>query len=290
MPIGANIIESLFSLPISVFASVLTFLHGHVVGGSWGLAIVLLTVIVRTLMLPLAFRQLHASQKLRMLAPQVKEIQARYASDRLRQNQEIKKLYRESGVKLTGPLIPLMIQVPVGMSLYYALREKLKLDICGQQLEHYFHVASMSRISPGKLRSVACNHVARHSAKFLFLGDITAPSTGLALILLLVLYVLSQMASALMASAGATVPGSKVATLLLPLLLVLFIYSFPPGLLVYWITTNFWTAGQQYFIRRIVGPSLAATAVTVDGSVGTAAVTPPRPARPKKRKRSGRRR
>lgn len=119
-------------------------------------------------MLPLAVRQLHSSQKLQMLAPQVKEIQANYAEDRFRSNQEIRKLYRASGVKLTGPLVPLMIQAPVGMSLYYALREKLKLDICGQQLEHYFHVASANRISPVKLRSVACNQVARHSPNFCF--------------------------------------------------------------------------------------------------------------------------
>lgn len=119
----------------------------------------------------------------------------------------------------------------------------------------------------------------------------------MALILLLVLYVLSQMASALMASASIAVPGSKVAVLLFPFVVLLFVYSFPPGLLVYWITTNFRTAGQQYLIRRLVR-SPSAVPVTVGSPIETATATPAGakvtksapPVRRRKRKRSGRRR
>jgi YidC/Oxa1 family membrane protein insertase len=271
------------------------FLH-HVLGGSWGLAIVGLTVIVRALLVPLAVRQLRSTQKIQALAPKQKEVQAKYKDDKLRQQQEIRKLYRENGVKPLGALVPIVAQAPVFISLYYALRKNLKLDICGRQLEHYFHVMSTNKIPSGKLQSIGCNQVARHSAKFLFLGDITVPSTGIALVVLIVLYIASQLASTLMMSAAAT-PGSKGLMLLIPFVFVLFIYSFPPGLLVYWITTNFWTAGQQYFLRRSIGvppPAPPGNRAGVTGGrpafagleVGTSVPTPPR----KKKKRSGKRR
>jgi YidC/Oxa1 family membrane protein insertase len=296
MPILANIIQSLFSLPTSWFESILVFRHGHVVGGSWGLAIVGLTVIVRALLVPLALRQLRSMHKMQMLAPRLKEIKDQYKDDRQRQHQEIMVVYRENKIHPLGAFGPLIAQAPVFVSLYYALRKNLKLDICGKQLKHYFHVARPSEIPPGKLQSIGCNHVARHSARFLFLGDITAPTTGLALVVLIVLYLASQMASVLVTSATTAAPGSKMMMLALPFVLVFFVYTFPPGVLVYWITTNFWTAGQNYLIKRHIGVP-PTTQIFTAGTAGEGGVpagpgdtTSNRPATRKKRKRSGRRR
>jgi YidC/Oxa1 family membrane protein insertase len=221
MLIFANVIQTVFSPLIVAFESILVFLHDHVVAGSWGFAIVGLTLIVRAVMVPI-------------------------------------------GVKPLGAFMPLIAQAPVFVSLYYALRENLKLDICGEQLKHYFHVTSPSKIPSGKLQSVGCNHVARHSARFLFLGDITAPSTGLTLVVVMALYVASQMAAMLLGSPSAA-PGSKAVMLALPFVFLLFIYSFPPGVVVYWITTNFWSAAQGYLIRRSIAAPLVVPAL-VDGS------------------------
>jgi YidC/Oxa1 family membrane protein insertase len=161
--------------------------------------------------------------------------------------------------------------------------------------------------------------VAPHSAKFLFLPDITNKATGAALIVLIVLYVGSQLASTLIATATAD-PNQRRLMLLLPVVFVVILYRYPAGLLVYWITTNMWTIGQQYLIRRHMPPppkpaapadaangkprtSLRAALAGVTaggsgqqaqpeaptGSARPAASTPPRPPR-KKKKRSGRRR
>jgi YidC/Oxa1 family membrane protein insertase len=326
MLIFANIIEEAFSPLITLFESVLVFVHDNIVESSWGLAIVGLTVIVRAVMVPLTLRQLRSMQKMQVLAPKLKEIQAKYKDDKQRQNEEVMKFYRENGVNPFGACLPLLLQLPVFISLFYALRQNLKLDICGPQLRAYYSehlhraITSNSQIPSGKvgnvkgLSEIGCNTVAPHSAKFLFLPDITIQATGIALIVLIVLYVGSQLASTLMMSASAP-GGSRGMMLALPFVFVLFIFRFPAGLLVYWITTNLWTMGQQYFVRRSIGtppPAPAqgksASPASSDGSangsggtargpsgepalagVGGATTAPPPPPR-KKKKRSGRRR
>jgi YidC/Oxa1 family membrane protein insertase len=279
MPIFANIIQEAFSPLITLFEAVLVFVHDHIVATSWGLAIVGLTIIVRAVMVPLTLRQFRSMQKMQVLAPQLKEIQAKYKEDKQRQNEEVMKLYRENGVNPFGACLPLVLQLPVFISLFYALRENLKLDICGPQLRGYYSrelhrtITSNSQIPSGKvghvkgLSEIGCNVVAPHSAKFLFLPDITVQATGIALIVLLVLYVGSQLASTLMMSASAP-GGSKGMMLALPFVFVLFIFRFPAGLLVYWITTNLWTMGQQYFVRRSMSvPPAASPPDTGKGTV-----------------------
>ena len=130
------------------------------------------------------------------------------------------------------------------------------------------------------------------------------------LIVLIAVYIGSQIASTLMATATAD-PNQRRMMLLLPLVIVAFLFRYPAGLLVYWITTNLWTIGQQYFIRQRMGPAPAAPGKGLDsggsangkakvspkaalaraavaGAAGPASPPPPPPRR--KKKRSGRRR
>ena len=136
------------------------------------------------------------------------------------------------------------------------------------------------------------------------------------LVVLILLYVGSQVFSTLIATATAD-PTQRRMVLLLPLVFVVILYRYPAGLLVYWITTNLWTIGQQYLIRRHMGPAPPPTgkdrelkgeenprtaarqsraarlrgqpALAGVGTTGSTAAAPPRPPR-KKKKRSGRRR
>ena len=109
--------------------------------------------------------------------------------------------------------------------------------------------------------------MAPHAAKFLFLPDITAKATGVALVVLIALYIGSQIVSTLMATASAD-PNQRRMMLLLPLVIVVFLLRYPAGLLVYWITTNTWTIVQQYFIRRRIGPAPPRPPKTVESSNG----------------------
>ncbi len=322
MPISANIIEQAFSPLISLFESIMVFIHAHLVGGSWGLAIVGLTVLVRAILVPVTFRQLKSMQEMQRLAPEMKAIKDKYAEDKQRQQQEIMKFYKDNKINPLASCLPFALQLPVFISLFYMLRTDLKFDICGPQLrEHYTRelhrpITSNSQIpehavkvmghTVAGLTETGCNVVYPGSAKFLFIPDITSKATGVVLIVLIAVYIASQIISTLMATASAD-PNQRRMMLVLPLVIVAFLFRYPAGLLVYWITTNVWTILQQYFIRRRIGPAppkaakvessngrtrgAAEPAVAIAAAGGGISSTPPPPRSPrKKKKRSGRRR
>src|SRR6202035_86330 len=256
MPIFAtNVIESAFSPLITLFESIMVFIHDNVVGGSWGLAIIGLTVVIRAALVPLTFRQLKSMQEMQRLAPQISALKEKYKDDKQRQQQEIMKFYQENKINPLASCLPLLLQLPVFVSLFYMLRSDLKKHICGSQLvSHYnaLHHTAITKVSalPAKyIESTNCQSVAPHSAKFLFLPDITNKATGAALIVLIVLYVGSQVASTLVATATAD-KNQRRLMLLLPLVFIVILYRDPAGLLVYWITTHLWTIGQQMLIKR----------------------------------------
>jgi YidC/Oxa1 family membrane protein insertase len=311
MPIFANIIQEAFSPLISLFESIMVFIHAHLVGGSWGLAIVGLTVLTRAVLVPVTFKQLRSMQEMQRMAPQINALKEKYKDDKQRQQQEIMKFYQENKINPLASCLPFLLQLPVFISLFYMLRTDLKKRICGDSLVshynalHHTTIATVAQLPAKYIEQTGCQTVAPGSGKFLFIPDITTKATGAVLVVLIALYIGSQIASTLMATASAD-PNQRRMMLLLPLVIVAFLFRYPAGLLVYWITTNLWTIGQQYFIRRRIGPSPAkppdagespngqakvtpkaalAGATVVSG----AAVAPPPPPR-RKKKRSGRRR
>ena len=244
MLVAANIFQPL----IDVFESVLKFFH-NTGGISWGWSIVLLTVCVRAILVPLTFRQIKSMVRMQALAPQMKEIQAKYKQDKERQSQEMMKFYRENNVNPLGSCLPLVLQLPVFISLYYMLRQSLRSDICPQIQATYQQMHHTTGTTP-------CG--AGHGASFLFIPDLTDKASGVVLVVLIILYVGSQLGSTLVMSSAATMdPMQRRLMLFLPLVFVLFVFRFPAGVLVYWITTNFWTMGQQYIVRKRVGPRMA---------------------------------
>jgi YidC/Oxa1 family membrane protein insertase len=261
-PIATNFIEDAFSPLITLFESIMVFIHNNLVGGSWGLAIIGLTVVIRAALVPLTFRQLKSMQEMQRLAPQIQALKAKYKDDKQRQQQEIMKFYQENKINPLASCLPLLLQLPVFISLFYMLRSDLKKHICGSELvDHYnaLHHTAITKVGelPAKyIEHTSCQSVAPGSAKFLFLPDITNKATGAALIVLILLYVGSQLASTLVATATAD-PNQRRLMLLLPIVFVVILYRYPAGLLVYWITTNLWTIGQQLLIKRHMGATAA---------------------------------
>jgi YidC/Oxa1 family membrane protein insertase len=253
MPIFANVIQDAFSPLITLFESIMVFIHDNIVGGSWGLAIIGLTVVIRAALVPLTFRQLKSMQEMQRLAPQINALKEKYKEDKQRQQQEIMKFYQENKINPLASCLPLLLQLPVFISLFYMLRSDLKKHICGSALtSHYQHFHHAGESLNKYIEKTSCQSVAHGSAKFLFLPDITNKATGGALIVLILLYVGSQIASTLVATATAD-PNQRRLMLLLPLVFIVILYRYPAGLLVYWITTNLWTIGQQMVIRRRMG-------------------------------------
>src|SRR5271157_6017078 len=160
MPILANVIQDAFSPLINLFESIMVFIHAHLVGGSWGLAIVGLTVLTRAVLVPVTYKQLRSMQELQRHTPEMQKIKERYKDDKQRQQQEIMKFYQENKINPLASCLPLLLQLPVFISLFYMLRTDLKLDICGPQMRQFYsqelgkHIVSNSQI-PQKAVTVA---------------------------------------------------------------------------------------------------------------------------------------
>src|SRR5919107_2325268 len=226
----ANILQPL----IDVFESVLLFFH-DTVGFGWGFSIIALTVVVRAALVPLTLKQIRSMQAMQRLAPEIKALQEKYKGDKQRLQQETMKFYQERKVNPFASCLPLALQMPVFISLFYMLRKDLRHDIC-------------PGINPPQVANPKpCG--ASDASQFFFIHDITAPAHGGVLITLIVLYVGSQLFSSIFMSTTAD-RNQRLIMMGLPFFFVPFVIRFPAGLLVYWITTNLWTVGQGLVIRR----------------------------------------
>lgn len=202
--------------------SVLQFFH-YSVGLSWGFSIIALTVTVRLVILPLTFKQVKGMQELQLHAPELKKIQERYADDRERKNQETLKYYQEHKVNPLSSCLPLVLQIPVFITLFDLLRSGGFRD----------------EIAEGGQQG------------FLFIQSLAAPATGIVLVTLMVLYVGTQLSASLVSMVTAEKTQKRL-MLALPFVFVPVVISFQAGLLVYWITTNLWTVGQQLAVKRFM--------------------------------------
>ena len=281
----ANVLQPL----IDACDAVLKFWHGAIgdFEGSWGIAIILLTFTVRIAILPLTFKGVKSMQRLQTLQPEMKKIQERYKDDRQRMNQEIMAFYQREKVNPLGSCMPLALQIPFFISLFYLLRDdEFQRDIADNQ-------------------------------SFLFIDDLAEKVTDpVVLGVLIVLYVGTQLAASAVTAISADKTQQRI-MYALPFVFVVFIINFEAGLIVYWITTNVWTIGQQLLVRKLypkpppiepreeapkpargkpaadgakAQPTRAAAkpASASGGGNGRTAKPPPSPR--KKKKRSGRRR
>jgi YidC/Oxa1 family membrane protein insertase len=230
----ANVLQPL----IDFFEAILKFFHDNI-GLGWGTSIVAMTVLVRAALMPLTIKQFKSMQNMAKFQPEIKRLQERYKGDRERLNQEMMKFYKENKVNPFASCLPLVAQLPVFLALFYMLRKDLRHDICP-----LINPANVANPKP-------CGESS--ASQFLFIPDLTDKATGSVLIALIVLYVGSQLLSTVLMST-ATDKTQRFIFLALPFFFVAFVISFPAGLLVYWITTNFWTIVQQTIVRKRLGP------------------------------------
>jgi YidC/Oxa1 family membrane protein insertase len=163
-------------------------------------------------------------QNLQAHAPEMKEIQQRWKHDRQRQNEELMKFYRENKINPAASCLPILLQIPIFISLFYVLK-----DFEREIFPNY----------PGS------------SLEFLGLVDITAPTIESWGPVLLVIYVASQLTSSYYMSASMQ-KAQRILMLVLPIVFIPFILHFPSGLMIYWMTTNLWTTGQGFVTRRLM--------------------------------------
>jgi len=204
--------------------AVLKFWHGLLgnFDGSWGWSIILLTFTVRIIILPLTFRGVKSMQRLQQLQPEIKQIQERYKGDRQRMNQEIMAFYQREKVNPLGSCLPLVLQLPFFLALFQLLRSS----------EFKAEIADNPGFGP--------------------IPDLAHKVTGDPALLaaLILLYVGTQLAASAVTAISAD-PTQRRIMLAMPFVFTVFIINFEAGLIVYWITTNVWTIGQQLLVRKL---------------------------------------
>lgn len=193
--------------------------------GSAGLAIIIFTVAVRTLMLPLGIQQARSQKAMARLQPQLREIQKRHAGDRTKQSQEQMRLYRESGVNPAAGCLPLVLQMPIWFALYSAL---INLS----------------------------NNVESFSAGFLWIPNLayTAAHATPPFDPLYILPVLSGVTQWVVQRMS-VMPSADPQTLqmnrmmeFMPIMFVVFSFQVAQGLVLYWVVSNVYSFFQQYFL------------------------------------------
>jgi YidC/Oxa1 family membrane protein insertase len=200
---------------------------------SYGLAIILVTILIRLLLYPLTKKQMESMKKMQAIQPKMKELQEKYGKDRNKMAEKQMELYREEGVNPAGGCLPLLIQMPILFAMYYAL---LSL---GPQLDQPFlwipslafppYFGGMSWLTPVTIQHLLSPEVWPY-------------------LILPVIYVVSQLLMQRMSQAAnpSQMPGStNTIMMLMPLMFGYITLVVPSGLTLYWVTSNILQIGQQ---------------------------------------------
>jgi YidC/Oxa1 family membrane protein insertase len=277
------------------FAASLAAIYGVI--GSYGVAIVVLTIVVRAILLPLSIKQTKSMREMQRIQPEVKKLQAKYKGDRQKLNEEMMALYKEHGVNPFGGCLPLLMQFPVLIALYRVIREPLAFLgytnvskvatathwVVNHSAHGIYSVAQNSALAKGLQQipievnnflglRLDCGAVyALRGQRSPTLPDAHYPVCGhglvsalpyLVLVLLMGLstwYQQKQMQATQSASQDPQQKQMQMFTRFMPFMLMFFAFSFPIGVVFYWLTTNVLTILQQQFIlgKVTVKPSPA---------------------------------
>ena len=257
-------------------------------GLAWGLSIVLLTVFVRLLLFPLFVKQIRSQRRMQEIAPRAKELQKQHKGDRETLNREMMALYKDNNANPIAGCLPLILQLPVFFALFSVLRE-FKPGAAPRFGLTAFDLAEGGR---ARIFGAPISAALNDSAQFISeLGGNSTATRVLAVIMLITMGATTFITQKqMMARNTSTDPTQmqvqKVLLYVLPLSFSVFGFSFPIGVLLYWLTTNLWSMGQQYFVIKrmpppnLAGPSAGPKAVgltkapTTKGPTSTPAVKP----------------
>lgn len=181
---------------------------------NWGLAIICVTIVVKTILYPLTKAQYTSMAKMRMLQPRIQEMRERFGDDRQRMSQEMMKLYKEEKVNPMGGCLPILLQMPIFIALYWTFMEAVEL---------------------------------RHAPFFGWIHDLSAqdPYYILPLLMGASMFLLQKMSPTPVAD-----PVQQKVMTFMPVMFTVFFLWFPSGLVLYWLTSNLITICQQWLIYR----------------------------------------
>lgn len=227
----------------------LSFIFPANSGWAWGGAIILLTVLMRIVLFPLFVKQIHSSRKMQALQPQVAALRKKYKNDKQRLNQEMMKLYQENGANPIAGCLPLLVQMPVFFGLFGVLR-----GLSDAHAGTTSHGISAKLVASAQKANIFGAHIGDTFRNAWGHGITSALIiTGLAVIIsstTTFFTVRSSMKRQPAMEEGNPMASAQKMMVFVAPLFGLFGISFPLGVLIYWVTTNSWTLGQQHYIYK----------------------------------------
>jgi YidC/Oxa1 family membrane protein insertase len=211
----------MFSIIAVALMWLLDFFHAYV--GNWGIAIILLTIVIKILFWPLTAKSYKSMEKMKRLNPMIQKIREKHANDKETMNKEIMGLYKTYGVNPASGCVPILVQLPVFFGLYQALMTAL-------ELRH----SSFITYLPG--------------TDWLWLADLSAKDPTYITPLLMGGTMFIQQ----MLTPAAGDPTQQKIMMLMPVVFTFLFLNFPSGLVVYWLVNNVLSIAQQWMMLRKV--------------------------------------
>ncbi|MEX3100230.1 MULTISPECIES: membrane protein insertase YidC [unclassified Streptomyces] len=253
-------IASLFSFittPVSwvivQFHKVYGAIFGPDTGWAWGLSIVSLVILIRICLIPLFVKQIKATRAMQTLQPEMKKIQERYKNDRQRQSEEMMKLYKDTGTNPLSSCLPILAQSPFFFALYHVLSGIASGKTIGVINNDLLASARQAHIFGAPLAVKFLDSEATVQKLGASLTDVRVV-TAVMIILMSASQFFTQR-QLMTKNVDTTVKTpymqqQKMLMYIFPVMFAIFGINFPVGVLVYWLTTNVWTMGQQMFVIR----------------------------------------
>ncbi|WP_340559653.1 membrane protein insertase YidC [Streptomyces sp. GSL17-111] len=236
------------------FHSLFSLVFDEDSGWAWGLSIVFLVVLIRIALIPLFVKQIKATRNMQALQPRMKAIQERYKSDKQRQSEEMMKLYKETGTNPLSSCLPILAQSPFFLALFQVLNKIANDQEVGVLDEGLVESARNASIFGAPIAAKFMDSAATIDELGATLLDVRVVT-----VIMIVMMSLSQFYTQrqlMTKNVDLTVKTpfmqqQKLLMYIFPIMFAVFGINFPVGVLVYWLTTNVWTLGQQmYIIKR----------------------------------------
>ncbi|MFI6847224.1 membrane protein insertase YidC [Kitasatospora sp. NBC_00085] len=213
-------------------------------GWAWGLAIASMVVVIRICLIPLFVKQIKATRAMQAIQPKMKAIQERYKNDKQRQSEEMMKLYKEAGTNPFSSCLPIIVQAPFFTALYGVLASVAK----GK---------SIGVINGDLLTSAGKAHIFGAPLSATFVGS-SETSVKIVVAIMIIMMSASQFITQrqlMTKNVDLTVKTpfmqqQKMLMYVFPIMFAVMGINFPVGVLVYWLTTNVWSMGQQLIVIR----------------------------------------
>lgn len=251
-------IASLFSFitwPVSWVIVQFHKLYGAVfgpdTGWAWGLSIVSLVVLIRICLVPLFVKQIKSTRNMQVLQPKMKAIQERYKSDKQRQSEEMMKLYKETGTNPLSSCLPILAQSPFFFALYHvlsAIASNKKIGVIDQPL---LDSARQAHIFGAPLAAKFMDSADKVDALGASLTDVRVVTAVMIVMMSASQFFTQRQLMTKNVDLTVKTPymqQQKMLMYVFPLIFAVMGINFPVGVLIYWLTTNVWTMGQQMYV------------------------------------------